>query len=93
MVFNVPVLMTRFERFGFEDIPVGLLIVSVYVFVLVPLGAVTTILMLLLPMLSGISPDVEPLATVTLFTLIVAEASAAVGVIVIEFVVLGTVAV
>ena len=66
------------------------LTVIAYVCVVVPSCAVTTTVTLLTPTFSAIAAEADPLATVVLLTLIVAFASAAVGVTVIELVALET---
>ena len=79
---NVPSLNTRFDRSAFDD---GALVTfTVYVFIVVPSCAVTTVVIILPPTARGIDPDGLPLATGVPFTVIVAVGSAAVGVSVIE---------
>ena len=66
------------------------LTVTEYVLVVVPFCAVTTVVIRLSPTFNAIEDDGLPLATVTLFTLIVAVASAAVGVTVMELTLFAT---
>ena len=62
-------------------VPAVALVTSVvYVLVVVPSCAVTTVVITLEPTLRGILPEATPLATVVPFTVMVALASAAVGV-------------
>ena len=61
-----------------------------YVWVVVPSWAVTTVEMVVWPTAIAIAPDADPEATVTLFTFIVALASALVAVTVTDAVALPT---
>ena len=87
---NVPELSDNADKSAFE-LP-ALVTIKVYVFV-VPSCAVTNMLMVLLPTFKAIAPDTLPLVVVTPFTVIVAFASALVGVMVILVVALPTLAV
>ena len=63
----------------------GAVTVMVYVFVVLPLGAVTTTVMVLAPPDKLIDPDAVPDVTLVPFTVMVAFALLAVGVTVTEF--------
>ena len=88
---KVPLLSLRFDRAAFfDDTRVTL---TVYVFWVVPSGAVVTIEMALLPTNKGIAPDAVPDATDVPLTFMVGALLSAVGVAVIEVVALVTLAV
>ena len=75
------------------SVEAALVTFTVYVLVVLPSCAVTTIAIALLPTVNVIAPEAEPLVTVTLFTFTVAFAWFTVGVTVILAVPLGTLAV
>ena len=89
---KVPLLNTRLLKVASVDSGV-LVTLTVYVLVVVPSCAVTTVVMVLLPTARAIEPDAEPLVTVLPFTVTVAVASLVVGVTVMLAVALGTLAV
>ena len=66
---KVPVLRAMFERLASVDC---LVTVRVYVLVVVPSSAVTTVVMVLAPTDSAILPEATPLATVAPLTVILA---------------------
>ena len=73
----VPVVATVSATVGVDAARVT---VTVYVFVVVPSCAVTTVVMVFAPTERAIAPDALPEATVVPFTVMVAVASATVGV-------------
>ena len=94
------VLIQIFPKLGNGEIVVktgmpddALFTVTEYVLVVIPSCAVTTVLIILSPVLNAMAVDAFPLATVTLFTFIVALASLAVGVTVMELTLFATEAV
>ena len=84
---NTPALIVRLERSALAD--AALVTVMVYVFVVVPSCAVTTVVMVLLPTLNA-TVFALPLAVVVPFTFIVDVASLAVGVTFIDVTLLAT---
>ena len=87
----MPMPGCRNERFAFDD--AALVTVSVYVFVVEPSCAVTTVVMVFGPTTKGILADAVPEATAVPFTVTVAVSSLVVGVRVIEVMALLTFAV
>ena len=85
---RVPVLKTRLDRSAFAE--PALMTVTVYVLVVVPFCAVTTVVITLLPTERFIDPEAVPLVTEVPFTVTVAVASATVGVTVMEVILLAT---
>ena len=75
---NVPALIIKFERPALFD--GARVTVTVYVLVVVPSCAVTTVVMVFGPTFSVIGPEAVPELTAAPFTVIVAVASLAVGV-------------
>ena len=86
---SVPALRARPLRFAFEDVAARVA-VTVYVLVVVPSSAVTTVVIVFEPTESAMEPEALPEVTVVPLTLIVALESAAVGVTVRLVVALGT---
>ena len=88
---KVPSLTVRLNNPASED--GALVTTTVYVSIVVPSCAVTTVVIVFWPTFNGIWADGVPLATVTPFTFIVAVLSLIVGVTVIFVVELGTLSV
>ena len=79
--------MVRFARAALDD---SLVTTTVYALIVLPSWAVTIVVMVFGPVTNGMLADAEPLVTAVPFTFIVAVASLAVGVNVIEAVALPT---
>ena len=87
----LPAVVDKAERVA--SVEAALVTFTVYVLVVLPSCAVTTISIGLLPTVNVIAPEAEPLVTVTLFTVTVAFAWFTVGVTVMLVVAFATLAV
>ena len=88
---KVPLLITKLLRLALDD--AALVTVTVYVCVVMPFCAVTTVVMVLLPTFKGIADDALPLVTTVPLIVTVAVASLTVGVSIMLFMLFATEAV
>lgn len=86
--FSVPLLKVKSARVLIVD--AARVTVTVYVLVVVPLLAVTTTVMVLVPTFKLMGPYAAPLADATVFTFKLASTSDSVGVILIDVTLLAT---